>query len=104
MVIADMQGSGKGVGTTRCAVTVAASVGAIVGSTVFKQGCSAQVNTQGRVVRLSHEARQTVMEKPERLEAVAFHQRVHGGMPEMAQRTRKPRGRGRTHQLRRRCQ
>jgi hypothetical protein len=84
MVVVDMQGRGEGVGTTRCAVTVAASIGTVVGSTVFEQGRSAQVNAQGRVVRLGHEARQIVMEEAERLEAVAFYQWIHGRVPEMA--------------------
>src|SRR5215510_583388 len=96
MVIADMEGSGEGVGTARRAVTVAASVGAVVGSAIFEQGRGAQVNAQGRVVRLGHEAWQPGREKTVRLEAVAFHQRIHGRMSEMAQRTRERRRRGRT--------
>src|SRR5262245_38022481 len=101
MVVTDMQGGGEGIGTARRAVAVAASVGAVVGSAVFEQGRGAQVNAQGRVVRLSHEAWQAVMEETKSLEAVAFHQRIHGRMPEMAQRARKCRRRGRTYQLRR---
>src|SRR5262245_3107665 len=96
MVIADMQSRGEGVGTARRTVSVAAAVGAVVGSAVFEQGRSTQVNAQGRVVRLGQEARQAVMEETEGLETVAFHQRIHGRMPEMAQRARERRRRSRT--------
>src|SRR4029453_15307887 len=99
MVVTDMEGGSESVGTARCAVTVAAAGGAIVGSAIFEQGCRAQVNTQGRVVRHGHEARQTVMEKTERLETVAFHKRIHSRMPEMAQRARECCRGGRTDEL-----
>src|SRR5438270_7569101 len=102
MMVADMEGCSEGVGIARRAIPVATSVGAVVGSAIFEQGCSAQVNTQGRVVRLGHETRQAVMEEAERLETVAFHEWIHGRMPEMAQRPRKACGRSRTHQFGRR--
>ena len=89
MVIADMQGGGEGVGTARGAVTVATAVNAVVSSAIFEQGGGAQVNAQGSVVRLGHEARQSAVEEPEGLETVAFDKRIHGRVPEIAQRARK---------------
>ena len=81
MMITKMQRRCERIGPTRSPITLATAIDSVIGSAVFQESGTTEINTQCGVLRLLQQARESCMEQAKRLAAIPLHQGIAGHLP-----------------------